>query len=85
MSRVIKVKHYIHDWVLIAATVVVKRTPGVRLSKSSVLTKAADWYEEFGDQLNAGDYDDLNEDWPEDKELDQAVAWVRKHWSEVKV
>ncbi len=84
MSRNIKVQHYIHDWVLIAATVVVNRTPGVRLSKSSVLTKAADWYFELGDQLNAGDYDDLNEDSPEDKEYDRALAWVRKYWPEVK-
>lgn len=82
-SRTVKVSHHVDDWVLIAAAVVVKRTPGVRLSKSSVLTKAADWYREFGDQLDAGDYDDLGEDWPEDRELDQAVAWARKYWSEV--
>ena len=85
MSRVIKVKHYVSDWVLIAAVVVVNRTPGVRLSKSAVMAQATEWYEMNGSQLDAGDYDDLNEDWPEDRELDRAVAWVRKHWSEVKV
>ena len=73
---------------LLAATKPQKKKTETRMAKclpsrSSVLTKAADWYREFGDQLDAGDYDDLGEDWPEDRELDQAVAWVRKYWSEV--
>ena len=79
-NRRIKVTHYVSDWVLVAATVVVKRTPGVRLSKSAVMAQAADWYDMYGSQLDAGDYDDLGEDWPEDRELDQAVAWVQKYW-----
>lgn len=79
-SRNVKVTHYVDDWVLIAAAVVVKRTPAVRLSKSSVLTQAADWYEMFGSQLNSGDYSDLGEDSPEQKEYEQAATWVQKYW-----
>lgn len=83
MSRVIKVKHYVSDWVLIAAAVAVNRKPGVRLSKSAVMAQAAEWYEIHGSQLDTGDYEDLNEDSPEGKEFDRAVAWVQKYWPEV--
>ena len=84
MSRVIKVKHYVSDWVLIAAAVAVTRKQGVRLSKSAVMAQAAEWYEIYGSQLDAGDYQDVNEDAPETKEYDRALAWVRKYWPEVK-
>ena len=83
-NRRIKVTHYVSDWVLIAATVAVNRKPGVRLSKSAVMAQAAEWYDIYGSQLDAGDYEDLNEDSPENREYDRALAWVRKYWPEVK-
>lgn len=76
----VKVEFPVHKNIMELAVVEVMKEPGVRLSKASVTARAREFYDSYGNQADNMDSQDLNLDYPSDKQIDRARMWIEKRW-----